>query len=211
MFHSPAEEIASELRDELGDISGEAAVKQLPAVPTKEEVFALLRAPQDERDHLVIRLFYATGVRNAELAHVRVADCSPEECRIFIRLGKEGKDRYVVADAHTFELLAKHLAGKTPDARVFDLEPRELERIVHRYADEIGLIAKYDAMQRSFSPDSLRHAFATHLYDNGMDLFTLKKLMGHQYLDTTEIYVQTSMRKTTEEYKRTHPLGKTHS
>jgi len=211
MFQTPAEEIAAELKGELGSVSVEAAVKQLPAVPTVEEVFALMRAPQDDRDRLVIRLFYATGVRTAELANVRFADLFWDDLLIFVRLGKESKDRYVGADSHTFKLLASHAEGKPLDELVCGVGSRELERIVHRYADEIGLVAKYEAMERTFSPDSLRHAYATHCYDGGMDLLALKKLMGHQFLTTTEIYVQTSMRRTMEEYRKAHPLGHTHT
>ena len=61
-------------------------------------------------------------------------------------------------------------------------------------------------MGRSFSPHSFRHAFATHCSENGMDLFTLKKLMGHTFLETTELYVATNMEKARKEYKKAHEL-----
>jgi len=61
-------------------------------------------------------------------------------------------------------------------------------------------------MGRSFSPHSFRHAFATHCAENGMDLFTLKKLMWHAFLETTELYMAMSMEKARKEYEGSHEL-----
>ena len=70
---------------------------------------------------------------------------------------------------------------------------RQIRRIVEEAGEITGISQKYAAMDRVFSSHSLRHAFATHCYENGMRTLTLKKLMGHEYLATTEIYLYTSM------------------
>jgi len=69
-----------------------------------------------------------------------------------------------------------------------------------------GISKRYEAMRRSFSQHSFRHAFTTHCAENGMDLFTPKKLMGHAFLETTELYVATSMEKAKREYEGSHEL-----
>ncbi|MBI2264684.1 MAG: tyrosine-type recombinase/integrase [Armatimonadetes bacterium] len=84
-------------------------------------------------------------------------------------------------------------AGKLEDS-VFGLTLRQLRRIVERAADIVGIPQRYKAMERIFSPHSLRHAFATHSYENGMRVLTLKKLLGHEFLGTTEIYIFTAIR-----------------
>jgi len=61
-------------------------------------------------------------------------------------------------------------------------------------------------MERYFSPHSFRHAYATHSYENGMRVFTLKKLLGHEWLETTTIYIYTAMKYEIEEYRGTGPL-----
>ncbi|MHC9539346.1 MAG: tyrosine-type recombinase/integrase [Vulcanimicrobiota bacterium] len=128
------------------------------------------------------------------------------ERTIFIRSGKEDKDRYVCADPKTFEMLKIWQGDKGPDALIFEISDRQVQRIVDKYGEMTGISQKYEAMGRSFSPHSFRHAFATHCAENGMDLFTLKKLMGHAFLETTELYVATSMEKAKREYEGSHEL-----
>lgn len=204
--HAMAAEIASELEDEMGPLSLELAVKALPAVPTVREVKSLLLAAQSElRDYLAMRIPYYTGVRVGELAAFCLADFFDDGTAL-VRQGKGGYDRYVCVDPKTLALVRKLHGSKDPAKPVLGVGERQIERIVRDYGLQTGLVQKYEAMARSFSPHSLRHAFATHRYNNGMDLFTLQKLLGHRYLTTTLIYVQTSMHHIAAQYRKTDPL-----
>lgn len=200
-------EIADELADEIGDVPVELAVKQLPAVPSVREVRTLLDCAKVEpRDYLMVRIFYYTGIRVAELSALTFADVSQDDETVFVRRGKGGYDRYVLIDSRTLKLIHDWQGSRPVSHPVIDLDTRQIDRIVHDYGRLAGLVQKYEAMGRSFSPHSLRHAFATHRYDAGMDLATIQKLLGHHFLTTTMIYVQMSMRHLRKEYHKTDPL-----
>lgn len=206
-YESPQEEIAAEMAAELMDTEVSKGTR-LPAVPTREEVRQLFTASQAEhRDHLIIRLFYASGIRLAELVALLFADVRWDERTLFIRGGKGDKDRFVVVDAATIAMLREWQGDAPPAAPLFDIAERAVQRVVEKYAKQTGIYQKYLAMDRSFSPHSFRHAFATHCYENGMDLFTLKRLLGHQYLNTTEIYVATGMKMWAKVYDKSHELA----
>lgn len=214
-YRNALAEIRAELLAELGKVATAKVQrgKMLPAVPGRDEMQALLAAPDNGRDRLIIRLFYATGVRVAELAALSYGDLTPGEGTIFVRKGKEHKERLVCADPETFErLLAwQKMArdGKPATGEIFGLTTRQLERVVTHWGNQVGLVKKYRDMQRSFSPHAIRHAFATHSYERGMDLYALKKLLGHQFLETTEIYVQVAMAHTRHVYLKTGPFCQT--
>lgn len=199
--------MAAELADELGVQTASLAGKHLPAVPTVKEVRTLLDcAKSDPCDYLMLRIFYYSGIRLGELAALRFADVFDDNATIFVRSGKGDRDRYCCLDRRTLELI-RRWQGDRPDAElVIGKTPAQIESAVVEYGRLAGLVQKYEAMERSFSPHSLRHAMATHRYDAGMDLAVLKKLLGHEFVSTTLIYVETSMRQAQKEYRKTDPL-----
>ena len=201
-----------EMADELPLEVMLRARKTLPATPTRDEIRQILEAPSltdrtGPRDRLIMRTLYATGIRLAELCALKFADLNYEGQSLFIRDGKEGKDRYVLADATTMQMLKEWQGDQGPDALIFDLGDRQIERLVTQYGTQTGLSQKYAAMERGLSPHSFRHAYATHLYETGVDLFTLKRWMGHAYLDVTENYIETAVRRTLGEYEKHHQLS----
>ncbi|VUT25401.1 MAG: putative tyrosine recombinase XerC-like protein [Candidatus Methanolliviera sp. GoM_asphalt] len=213
IYKSPREEIAAELRDELGPKAEEK--HKLPAILTREECKKLLNAfkkgKKAPRNRLIIRLLYATGIRIEELANLKFCDIFYDNQTIFIREGKGKKDRYVCADLKTFELLKKWQEAGQEDKPLEDSVPgikiRQIRRIVEKAGDITGISQKYDAMNRIYSAHSFRHAFATHLFENGMSLFAIKKLLGHEFLETTEIYINCTIEQARKEYKETNPLS----
>ena len=202
-------ELAAEMGDELGAVPLGLGVKHLPAVPSVREVRTLLECASGEpRDYLMVRLLYYTGIRVSELVALRFVDVSFDEATLFIRGGKEKRDRYVCVDATSLKLIRQWQGERPPSEPVIGLETSQIEHLVHDYGLKAGLVQKYEAMERSFSPHSLRHSFATHRHDAGMDLVALKRLLGHQFLSTTLIYVETSMRHLRKQYRKTDPLQK---
>ena len=173
------DELGKEIkRDEMGK-------RRLPAVPTRDEVRHLLQTAQDEdnniskRDYLIIRLMYATGCRRSELENMRLADMNFKDQRVFVRDGKWDKDRYVLIDKKTAELMENFTYGLGLADPIFDIQDRQINRRIVHWAEVAGLAARYDAQGRNFTSHSLRHAYATHMHESGIDLYALKNLMGH--------------------------------
>ena len=166
------------------------------------------------RDHLIIRTFYATGVRRSELEADRsgsgrpckLADLYLKELKIFIRSGKGDKDRYVLLDKKTARMLDDFTYGRALDDPIFDIEDQQMNRVVKKYAKEVGLIDRYKAMGRNFSAHCLRHAYATHLWESGIDVFILRDLLGHRFLGTTRRYVAIGVGRVISDYEAHHPL-----
>jgi site-specific recombinase XerD len=217
--HTWRDELIAEFEEEVPEVSklkDKDLQRLLPAILSREECRELVdfykidASIKDFRNHLIMRVFYATGVRIAELAEIVFADIDYSQGVIFIRSGKENKDRYVCFDSETSKLLRKALKEAKNDLKrkIIDVSIRQIRRIVEAAGSGTGISEKYAAMNRVFSAHSLRHAFASHCYENGMRLFTLKKLMGHEYLGTTEIYINTAVSFDILEYKRSNPFKK---
>ena len=216
IYKNAKEEIIAEFGDELiwgyfgDDGKKRKRVKRLPVTLPRGECQQLMTAYTEGkwafRNNLISRLMYTTGIRLAEEAGLNVADINYEDQTGFVRMGKEGKDRYVCIDPETLEMLKTWIGDKKPTDSLFDLSARQIARIVEQAAVITEVAQKYEGMKRRFSPHSLRHSFATHCYENGMKLFVLKKFMGHEYLGTTQLYVETAMAFEREEYKKTGPL-----
>lgn len=182
---------------------------RLPVVLTHEEVDAMLKLSKkkSKRNHLIFRLLYSGGFRRSELTKMVVADIDFTEGKIFVRAGKGDKDRYVLIDSETSSLLAAYTQGFPIGVRVFDISDRTVNRAVKGIADDLGISDRYKAMGRRFTAHSLRHTYATHLYEAGMDSFELKELLGHTFVSTTLGYVHTSLDRIRDSYDAHHPLN----
>lgn len=182
---------------------------RMPAVLTYTEIRDLLNAAKrNKRNYLIIRMFYATGVRRSELEAIRLADLYLAEQKILIRSGKGDKDRYVMLDPETARMLDNFVYGRALDDPIFDIGDQQMNRVVQRYAAKLGIIKRYEAMGRHFSAHALRHTFATHLWESGIDVFILRDLLGHRYLGTTRRYVAIGLGRIASDYNAHHPLCK---
>lgn len=200
-------EWTSEIIDEI-EANDDQGERRLPAVPTVEEVRQLLEAAKvKKRDYLIIRMFYATGVRRSELEAAKLADFNFREQKLFVRSGKGDKDRYVLLDRDTAKMLDDFVYGRALDDPLFDIGDAAMNTVCKKYARIIGLDERYKAMGRNFSAHSLRHAFATHLWETGIDLFILRDLLGHRFLGTTRLYVAIGIGRVLKDYNAHHPLA----
>ena len=162
------------------------------------------------RDHAVVELLYATGIRVAELCGLRTGDVDDERRTVRVR-GKGDKERTVPFGVPAAEALAHwRSAGRpalvtssSPDAlflgvRGGALDPRVARRIVHRaMASEPGA--------PDLSPHGLRHSAATHLLEGGADLRTVSELLGHASVATTQRYTHVSIERLRAAYRQAHP------
>jgi integrase/recombinase XerC len=194
--------------------------KKLPRVPTVEEMNSVLDgqmpdcAAFPERDRAIFELLYGCGLRNSELTGINLEDIGWSNEAILVR-GKGRKERYVpfgdsvrLALREYLPVRQRLLAEKkktTPalllNGRAGRLTTRSVGRIVKRIAIAKGLSS-------DVHPHTLRHAFGTHLLEEGADLRAIQEMLGHERLSTTQRYTQLSVKHMLEVYDGTHPRAK---
>lgn len=193
---------------------------KLPRVPTIEELNSVLdgKMPETasfpERDLLMFELLYGCGIRNSELVGINLEDIRLSAEAILIR-GKGKKERYVPFGGAVQAALAKYLpwrqqllatVKKTNSALLINQRGGRLT------TRSVGRIIKRIAVAKGLSPDvhphTLRHAFGTHMLEEGADLRAIQELLGHERLATTQRYTQLSVKHVMNVYDRTHPRAK---
>ncbi len=194
--------------------------KKLPRVPTIEEMNTVLdgQMPEvasfPERDRLLLELLYGCGIRNSELVGINLDDIRLSAEAILIR-GKGKKERYVPFGDSVKTGLAIYLpvrqqalAGCKKNIPALLINQRG-GRLTTR---SVGRIIKKIAVARGLSPDvhphTLRHAFGTHMLEEGADLRAIQEMLGHERLSTTQRYTQLSMKHVLQVYDQTHPRAK---
>lgn len=194
--------------------------KRLPRVPTIEEMNTVLDgampevAAFPERDRLMLELLYGCGIRNSELVGINLDDIRASAEAILIR-GKGKKERFVpFGGSATWALRAylperQRLLAATKKATYALLINRRGGRLTVR---SVGRIVKGIAVAKGLSPDvhphTLRHAFGTHMLEEGADLRAIQEMLGHERLSTTQRYTQLSMKHVLAVYDQTHPRAK---
>jgi len=192
--------------------------KKLPRVPTIEEMNAVIDgempevAAFPERDRLMFELLYGCGIRNSELTGINLDDIRLSAEAILIR-GKGKKERYVPFGHSVKAALGAYLPRRQQvlASRHFTalLINRRGGRLTTR---SVGRIIKKIAVAKGLSPDvhphTLRHAFGTHMLEEGADLRAIQELLGHERLATTQRYTQLSMKHVLQVYDQTHPRAK---
>jgi integrase/recombinase XerC len=197
--------------------------KHLPRVPTIEQMNRTVDEKSEDfaawpaRDRVIFELLYGCGIRNAELVGLDLADIHWANEAILVR-GKGRKERYVPLGDASAQALRAYLperearlqkAGKQTNALLLNarlrgncrLTTRSVGRIVKSLAVAHGLPAEVH-------PHTLRHAFGTHMLEEGADLRAIQELLGHERLSTTQRYTQLTAGHVAEVYDRTHPRAK---
>jgi integrase/recombinase XerC len=194
--------------------------KKLPRVPTIEEMNSVLdghmpeTASFPERDRLMIELLYGCGIRNSELTGINLDDIRLSAEAILIR-GKGKKERYVPFGDSVKSALAAYLPAR--QATLAELRKSTPALLINQRGGRlttrsVGRIIKKIAVAKGLSPDvhphTLRHAFGTHMLEEGADLRAIQELLGHERLATTQRYTQLSMKHVLQVYDQTHPRAK---
>jgi len=169
--------------------------KRIPVVLSVQEIIRLLTAAVSLRDKLLIGLMYALGARVSEVARLRYRDFDFDRSCVTIWQGKGRTDRQVTLPA-SFEPLLRELAKTfSPDAYVFPgdrpgryLSPRTVQRVMKRTVRLAGI-------GKAATPHSMRHSFATHLFEEGTDIRLIQTLLGHVHLETTRLYTKVAVVK----------------
>lgn len=204
--------------DPSKQVRGPKLTRRLPSCLDKEEIVRLLMTPDTNtvlgvRDRALMEVLYATGMRVSELCGLRVQDYNQEAMEMRV-LGKGGKERVVLLNHSAHSWLKKYLTeywsklaeGRSPQAehplfvsrQATRLSSRSVHRIVMKHALKAGI-------NKTITPHTLRHTFATHLLEGGADLRVVQDLLGHTTINTTQIYTHVSLDRLRRVYMNTHP------
>ena len=166
----------------------------LPFVPSKEETWQFISSMPDLKPKTMVTLMYSSGLRIGEVCRLRYEDVDRKHMRLHITHSKNRNDRYAILSKAALDLLTQYwfecgrpMGYLFPKQRGEDrpIDTFYLSRHIHAHEDRLG-------WERRLTCHSFRHAFGTHLYENGTDLLTIKALMGHKSLNSTTIYVHLS-------------------
>ena len=170
--------------------------RKLPEIMSPDEVKRLIAAAGNLKHQTALALVYATGLRVNEVVNLKVSDIDSQRMTLRVEQGKGQKDRYAMLSPLLLERLrvwwrVAHAQGKMLNGGwlfpsldpVQHLSTRQLNRAIHAAADEAGI-------DKRISMHSLRHAFATHLLEQKVDIRLIQVLLGHKKLETTALYAQ---------------------
>ena len=190
--------------------------RSLPSSLSSTQVEALLAAPDVTnavglRDRTMLEMLYASGLRITELVTLELANVNQRQGVVRV-IGKGNKERLVPTGENALDWLSRYLR----DARLSLLPaggsvlfPSRLGRVMTRqtFWHAIKKYALQAGIQKNISPHTLRHAFATHLVDNGADLRAVQMMLGHSDLSTTQIYTHVAQQRLKELVQEHHPRG----
>lgn len=168
------------------------ASKKLPVVLSRKEIKDLLDKTENNKHKLLIELLYSSGLRLSECINLKYTDLDLDEGTGWVRLGKGSKDRlFIISEMFGKDLqIYKEKNGADWKGYIFmvngrKMSPRGIQHAIKTAAERAGL-------EKEVHVHTLRHSFATHLLENGVDIRKIQKLLGHSNLQTTQIYTQVS-------------------
>jgi site-specific recombinase XerD len=173
---------------EVDHIPYQKTGRRLPVVLSSEEVVALLDAATDLKHRAILMALYSGGLRASEAMHLRLEDIDSKRMMIRVAQGKGRKDRYVMLSEKLLATLRQYWSECRPDPWLFPGQdpsrPLTRESIAKLFAR-----ARHKAgIGKHVYPHTLRHSFATHLLERGVNIRVIQRLLGHRSLRSTEIY-----------------------
>jgi len=176
----------------MADINGPKITRHIPAVLTKDEVKSLINAAPTKKSKLILSLLYSSGLRVSELTNLKKNDLNLEANEGIVKSGKGDKDRVILFSKNLAEELKIYLKDIKsdylfPGLRGNKMSPRNIQKLIERLKPKAGI-------NKDISPHTLRHSFATHLHEDGLDIRKIQVLLGHSRIDTTEIYTKVSIK-----------------
>ena len=165
--------------------------RKLPVVLSKDEVIRMINASVNIRSKAVIMTTYSTGMRVSEVAKLEIKDIDSKRMLIKISQGKGGKDRYVPLSPFLLKILRDYYRSleNKPDNWLFLNKVGDSHLSITSISRIISGTAKSAGLTKTVSPHTLRHSFATHLLEDGVDLKKIQLLLGHTSLKTTSRYI----------------------
>jgi site-specific recombinase XerD len=167
--------------------------RKLPNVLSTEEVISILQATRNLKHRAILGLIYSSGLRIGELLKLKLADVDLERQSIYVKSGKGRKDRHTTLGQSIQPLLVNYVRTYKPEQFLF-----EGEKGMAYSASSVRAFLKRSCrlanIRKKVTPHTLRHSFATHLLENGVDIRYIQELLGHSRPETTMIYTHVTER-----------------
>jgi integrase/recombinase XerD len=179
----------SGMNDRIVELPSIKAKKKLPVVLNYQECKALFKSPALLKHRVLLALIYSAGLRVAEASRLRLSDVDSGRMMIHICQSKNDKDRYVPLSPLTLEGLRKYCQVCRPVDYLFNGSKPSTPLSVRGMQWVLREAVKKCKLQKGVSVHTLRHSYATHLLEFGMDIVSIKELLGHSRIETTMIYL----------------------
>lgn len=170
--------------------------KKLPVILSREEIWAMLQSAQLLKHKLLVGLLYGCGLRCMEVRSIRLAHLDFDRKLLHIVKGKGNKDRYVPLSEHLVRGIRKYIAVEHPGDYLFHGQPngRGSGAFDSRYSQRgvqwaVQTVAKQAGIRKEVHTHMLRHSYATHLLEDGVNIVTVQQLLGHVNIDSTMVYL----------------------
>jgi integrase/recombinase XerD len=170
--------------------------RDFPAIMSRDEIVRFFSVINNLRDKAMFETAYGAGLRRSEIVHLRVQDIDSKQMRIFVHHGKGGKDRFTLLSQRNLDILRKYwkqYRPNHPEGYLFYARSRDKHILTSRSVD--NAFNKYKAiagLSESYTLHTLRHCFATHLLESGVDVCQIKELLGHTFMQSTTFYLHLS-------------------
>ena len=168
---------------------------KLPVILNRQELKELFRTPKLLKQRIVLTLIYSAGLRGQEVINLKISDVDFERTTIHIRQSKYKKDRIVPLSLAMAIGLKKYLKAENPHIWLFNGKQPESKYSVRGLSWVMRENLKKTSITKDVNLHSLRHAYATHLLEEGLNIVTLKELLGHAEITTTMIYLHVAQCK----------------
>ncbi len=169
----------------------EKGERKLPNILSKGEIKKLLDATENLKHKTILTLIYACGLRLSECVHLMIEDIDSKRMTLKIRQAKGKRDRYVPLSLNLLQLLREYYREYSPKKYVFEWQSsgsyleRSIQQIMKQSLEKSGI-------QKSATVHTLRHSYATHLLEDGVDIRIIQEFLGHSNIRTTQIYTHIS-------------------
>ena len=170
--------------------------QKLPVVLSRQEIWAMMQTAKLLKHRLLIGLLYGCGLRCMEVRGLRLRDLDFDRKMLHVVQGKGKKDRYVPLSEHLIRGIRKYIADEKPQEYLFNGQLVERESGVHspNYSKRgiqwvVNHVAKEAGILKNVHTHTLRHSYATHLLEDGVNIVAVQKLLGHENIQTTMIYL----------------------
>lgn len=186
--------IMKDIKHEISDLERPNTGQHLPKVIAKKDVEQIIRLTSNQKHKLILSTIYSLGLRRSELINLKLRDIDFSRAVVLICNAKGMKDRVLPLSRKLAEQMQKYILVYEPLVYLIEgsvkSKPYSGTSIEKMFKKYVGRVIK----NHNFTPHSLRHSFATHLLDSGVDIRFIQEMLGHKSSRTTEIYTHVSMR-----------------
>jgi site-specific recombinase XerD len=163
--------------------------RKLPSVFSQEELRRLFKSPQRLKQRVLLSLIYSAGLRVSEVCKLKITDIDFDRKQIHVRESKNNKSRYVVLSAYIAAGLRQYIEGSKPKEFLFNGREKGSPLGHSAVQQSFRLAMKKSGILKEACVHTLRHSFATHLLEQGVDIVSIKEQLGHAHIQTTMMYL----------------------